>query len=65
MESNPGILSDSLGNSPLTEMVSAILISKVTPEEWFYSKFFHFVRQEPNYDFSLQIIVFGFIAAIE
>ena len=27
-----------------------------------YGKYFHFVRQEPNYYFSLQIFVFGFIA---
>ena len=49
----------------LTEMAAEILISKVTPEEWFFGKFFHFVRQQPNYVFPLKIFVLRFVAAIE
>ena len=34
-------------------------------EECFYGNYFHFVRQEPNYVFPLQIFVLSFVAAIE
>ena len=33
--------------------------------ECFYGNYFHFVRQEPNYVFPLQIFVLSFVAAIE
>ena len=64
--SNRDLQSDSLGYSPVQKRdgICNSYLQSVS-KECFYGNYFHFVRQEPNYDFSLQRFVLSFVAAIE